>query len=188
MHSRLRRERGRAAECDCVECADRALDWAQIHGTTGRDIWRDYQPMCRKCHMAYDYDARWSPEDRAARAARRRALSLEGRRGARSFTDADRAKAVAATRRRWSDPAEREKLAERNRQRYRQTMRVREEDGIIGPLGRGYRTPTIGQEACDTGVEVGFQGLARSCPAGDGPPGRDRRQAGSTTASRVSGA
>lgn len=63
LHCRLSRDRGKASAHTCVKHAEagidkQALDWAQVHGTDGTDIWADYLPLCRRCHMRYDADAR----------------------------------------------------------------------------------------------------------------------------------
>lgn len=71
-HRRVYRARGKASEYNCTSCGSQAVDWAydhldpneksevQDHG--GRrsvlipystDVNR-YQPMCRKCHFAFD--------------------------------------------------------------------------------------------------------------------------------------
>lgn len=72
VHSRLRADRGRARDHDCVECGGRALDWAFQHtGAALRDPatgrWYsedpdDYAPMCRSCHFKLDVSRseRWS--------------------------------------------------------------------------------------------------------------------------------
>ena len=51
---RVRKARGPAREQQCVRCPEQALDWATIHGETGKDPWADYVPLCRRCHIAYD--------------------------------------------------------------------------------------------------------------------------------------
>lgn len=54
-HSRLSRQRGRAAEKRCAEgCGRQASQWAQIHGTDGTDPFEHYKPLCRPCHANYD--------------------------------------------------------------------------------------------------------------------------------------
>ena len=63
LHYRIYRDRGKASAENCTHCAEagvakQALDWAQIHGTDGTDIWADYVALCRKCHMRYDAEAR----------------------------------------------------------------------------------------------------------------------------------
>lgn len=67
MHRRVSKERGRAAAHDCSapDCSALAKDWAQIHGSDGLNVHDDYMPMCRSCHIRYDYDARWNPESLA---------------------------------------------------------------------------------------------------------------------------
>lgn len=54
LHKRLTRQRGRAADHECVRCPARAAEWAQVHLTDGEDIWADYVPMCIYCHRQYD--------------------------------------------------------------------------------------------------------------------------------------
>jgi hypothetical protein len=96
-HRLLREVRGPASAHLCVRHQERrrrvqAADWARIHTEDGADIWADYVPLCRSCHMRYDRDARpwlyaptaamlakraagisaaWTPERRAAWAASR---------------------------------------------------------------------------------------------------------------------
>jgi hypothetical protein len=61
-HARTRRERGSAKHQDCVICDGPARDWALRHGCErleGSEGWyspdpQDYDPMCRRCHIAYD--------------------------------------------------------------------------------------------------------------------------------------
>ncbi len=64
-HKRLRKVRGRAADHPCVKCSAQARDWAQIHTEDGTDPWADYVPLCRKCHLNYDYEAHWNEESLA---------------------------------------------------------------------------------------------------------------------------
>lgn len=52
-HHRVRAKRGSARDYQCVECGKQAQVWAQLHDTDGMDP-MDYQPMCQKCHLAYD--------------------------------------------------------------------------------------------------------------------------------------
>ena len=52
-HRRVRTARGRAADQACVQCAGPARHWAHIHDTDPADP-QNYQPMCQKCHWAYD--------------------------------------------------------------------------------------------------------------------------------------
>lgn len=53
-HVRVYVERGRAREHQCVNCDQPAQEWAQIHDTDGMHPYDHYQPMCFKCHKAYD--------------------------------------------------------------------------------------------------------------------------------------
>lgn len=53
-HRRLHKERGRAAEHQCVRCPAQAQEWAQVHGEDGSDPWADFVSMCRRCHVNYD--------------------------------------------------------------------------------------------------------------------------------------
>lgn len=58
MHRRVINARGNASEHLCESCGLEAngkwsMDWSQIHGTSGLDIY-DYRALCRKCHMLYD--------------------------------------------------------------------------------------------------------------------------------------
>lgn len=68
-HLRLRRERGRAAEMDCVDCAGPAAEWSLPRDATP-SMWGDvgdgkvvcryspdpavYEPRCVRCHRRYD--------------------------------------------------------------------------------------------------------------------------------------
>ncbi len=65
VHDRLRRTRGKATSLECVQCGERARDWAYQHTSsdekidprTGRVYSEDpsaYDPMCRKCHISLD--------------------------------------------------------------------------------------------------------------------------------------
>lgn len=82
-HKRVRRVRGKAASQLCVRCDGQARDWAQVHTEDGTDPWADFVPLCRPCHVRYDYDAhftgkpqeRWQASYRAA-IARRSAVTL----------------------------------------------------------------------------------------------------------------
>lgn len=68
MHSRLRADRGRAAQYECMDCTKQATDWSLkynaasvIKAQTGRaagslyslDV-NDYEPRCSDCHKKYD--------------------------------------------------------------------------------------------------------------------------------------
>jgi hypothetical protein len=51
--------RGPARKHNCWRCLEngitkRAYDWAHVHGESGLDIWADFIPLCRACHMRYD--------------------------------------------------------------------------------------------------------------------------------------
>lgn len=79
-HKRVRRARGRAADYLCAKHLElgvekAASDWAQVHDTDGLDLWADYLPLCRFCHLHYDQiietrrPVAWTPEMRAKRSA-----------------------------------------------------------------------------------------------------------------------
>lgn len=53
MHKKVRTARGSASGHTCTECGNQARHWALIHGQSPIDI-ASYQPMCVKCHHAYD--------------------------------------------------------------------------------------------------------------------------------------
>ena len=55
-HSKVKHTRGPASQFLCADgCGRQAQDWATIHGhDDGLDLWADYQPMARRCHMLYD--------------------------------------------------------------------------------------------------------------------------------------
>ncbi|AET09804.1 hypothetical protein [Gordonia phage GTE5] len=53
-HQRLRAIRGSASQFQCVDCQSPAVDWSQVTGSTGLDVYKDYAPRCRSCHMSYD--------------------------------------------------------------------------------------------------------------------------------------
>lgn len=86
-HSRVKKERGRAAEYTCVRCDRSAENWAQVHDSTGTDPWGDFMPLCMVCHNAYDevgkrQEGREVPEEwrlRISAAARGRKASPETR-------------------------------------------------------------------------------------------------------------
>lgn len=52
-HSRVRKARGPARNYPCTDCGAPAIDWSLIHGRAGADA-ADFEPRCRKCHIAYD--------------------------------------------------------------------------------------------------------------------------------------
>lgn len=68
MHARVRTDRGRAAEWNCVDCSGQATDWTLKYNASDRrqagegreqgsfysiNVW-DYEPRCADCHKAYD--------------------------------------------------------------------------------------------------------------------------------------
>lgn len=53
LHKRIHRLFGKASLFKCTQCEKSALDWALI-GEKYSDNRKDYQPMCRKCHVAMD--------------------------------------------------------------------------------------------------------------------------------------
>lgn len=52
-HKWLVRQVGSASLHKCKYCIKQAKDWANISHKYKRDI-KDYFPLCRKCHIAYD--------------------------------------------------------------------------------------------------------------------------------------
>jgi NUMOD3 motif len=58
LHRRMARQRGKASLHRCAQCGGQAAHWAQLHDTSGWDIWDDYVPMCIQCHRAYDLGGR----------------------------------------------------------------------------------------------------------------------------------
>jgi hypothetical protein len=56
-HARVAAARGRARTHLCEGCCGRAAEqWAQIHGTDGKNP-ADYVPLCCKCHTQYDWES-----------------------------------------------------------------------------------------------------------------------------------
>lgn len=53
FHAKLRSKRGSATFYPCVDCGSEAREWSWIHDTNHLDIC-NYEPRCRKCHLAYD--------------------------------------------------------------------------------------------------------------------------------------
>ena len=67
-HSRLRRQRGPAAQHPCTDCGDPAAEWSLAHERAGeRQLvdprhpgspfsldTSDYDARCRRCHARYD--------------------------------------------------------------------------------------------------------------------------------------
>jgi len=64
LHNVLRRDRGPASRCVCVDCDNRALDWSYTYGDPQEirdDLGRRYSldlsfyvPRCRRCHRDHD--------------------------------------------------------------------------------------------------------------------------------------
>jgi NAD-dependent SIR2 family protein deacetylase len=52
-HRRVVRQRGKAAEHDCVDCGGQAVDWSWTHDTDRGDP-ENYKPRCKRCHFKYD--------------------------------------------------------------------------------------------------------------------------------------
>lgn len=64
LHARVKKARGSASGYLCEGCCGgRAREWATLHGRDGLDVYRDYVPLCNKCHQEYDghpaQRARW---------------------------------------------------------------------------------------------------------------------------------
>jgi len=67
-HMRVRKARGSASECTCVDCGKQAIDWsydrndpAELVGLTSRGHETTYSadpahysPRCRSCHVVFD--------------------------------------------------------------------------------------------------------------------------------------
>jgi hypothetical protein len=54
-HQKLHYYRGSASDFGpCVDCGEAKSEWSQVRGTTGLDLYNDYVPRCRNCHLAYD--------------------------------------------------------------------------------------------------------------------------------------
>jgi hypothetical protein len=95
-HARVRRERGKASEYQCLLCFDLAAEWAHLWRThpDPTDIW-SYEAMCHQDHRDYDENSGWdNPEIRARRIAARQQIN----------TPEYRAKASERARKRWDDP------------------------------------------------------------------------------------
>lgn len=64
LHRRIHRKYGSAKSKYCVrKCGRVAKDWALKEGKTYSDNIHDYEPLCRKCHIAQD--KHWSKVDRS---------------------------------------------------------------------------------------------------------------------------
>ena len=83
LHTRLRTQRGNANQHQCVRCPAQARDWARIHTEDGEDIWADYVPMCRRCHINYDQSGHRVPHS-----AETKALLSQKNRGYRHTPEA----------------------------------------------------------------------------------------------------
>lgn len=71
-HWRVADRRGPAKLLKCVDCAangidKQARDWSHRHGTDPEDV-MNYDPRCRKCHIAYDGSGHRKPHTEEARA------------------------------------------------------------------------------------------------------------------------
>jgi|ERR1035437_760974 NAD-dependent SIR2 family protein deacetylase len=62
MHRRIHRKHGRAKNYKCEKCGRPAHDWALI-GTAYSDKRKDYQTLCRSCHVSKDKN--WIKVDRS---------------------------------------------------------------------------------------------------------------------------
>lgn len=67
QHKQLRAQRGQAREHEC-RCGAVAVHWSYKHDTDPEDV-RNYEPMCRACHQAYDTPD-WLLQERAAERVR----------------------------------------------------------------------------------------------------------------------
>lgn len=61
LHKRIHRKYGSAKTYICI-CGKQAMDWAFIGKKEYTDNREDYNPMCRKCHIAMDKP--WKKVDR----------------------------------------------------------------------------------------------------------------------------
>lgn len=71
-HWRIRDRRGPAKLLKCVDCAaegvdKHAYDWSHRHGTDPEDV-MNYDPRCRRHHIAYDGSGHRQPHSEAAKA------------------------------------------------------------------------------------------------------------------------
>lgn len=68
MHERIKEQRGKARLFSCITCGCQAQEWAyqhtdpeprvSEHGCLFTDDVMAYEPMCRRCHRAYDAEMR----------------------------------------------------------------------------------------------------------------------------------
>jgi hypothetical protein len=56
-HNRVKKARGPASDCRCVDCGGPAQDWSTAD-RSGNDVRVRFQPRCRKCHRRYDLSSR----------------------------------------------------------------------------------------------------------------------------------
>ena len=54
LHKFINDEKGKAKNYKCVMCNNQAMDWSNIDHRYSRNL-EDYRPMCRSCHMKWDY-------------------------------------------------------------------------------------------------------------------------------------
>jgi cytochrome c553 len=54
-HNRIYKLHDKATGYLCEGCCGSSADeWATIHGHVGLEIWKDFVPLCRSCHVRYD--------------------------------------------------------------------------------------------------------------------------------------
>jgi hypothetical protein len=107
-HKRVRMTRGQPWDFICVTrgCDKDGRDWAHIHDTDPTDP-KNFRPMCRKCHKAYDRPEWLQEERRLKRKHIERTGAFAGWTPERRETQRQRMLS------KWSDPKEREAQAER---------------------------------------------------------------------------
>jgi hypothetical protein len=52
-HKRVKKARGPASGCACVDCGEPAQDWSTVNPASD-DVQVRFQPRCRKCHRYHD--------------------------------------------------------------------------------------------------------------------------------------
>lgn len=116
-HKDVYRAKGPASAQPCVTCAEPAKDWAQISGTDGTDPEGHYQPMCLKCHRAYDG---WGQVMSEHKKRYWQTIPKEER----NRSPETRAKNAAAIRRRWAEmaPEQREEIGRKVRETWRRKV------------------------------------------------------------------